>query len=239
MAVGTISQKLRKADLQECIVALPDLETQDEIIATHGKINRLKAAIDEFDRELSINPVGLGEFRSQLDSMLTVIGGLTDADFIRGVIRQGESKTVEFKQTFSLNVHHDSGQRDSKIELSSLKTVVAFLNSDGGDLLIGVSDDEKITGVEGEIEKFHNNVADKFLLHFKNALKRSVGEQFYPFIKYRIIEVEGKKVLAVKCKASECPCFLDDKAFYVRTNPATDLLEGGKQYEYIKHRFGL
>ena len=79
---------------------------------------------------------------------------------------------------------------------------------------------------------------DNFLKHVKNNLKSRIGEAFYPFIDYHISETDGRKVLFVDCKASESPCFLDANDFYVRTNPATDKLEGPKFLEYVKHRFG-
>ncbi|TWU08377.1 N-6 DNA methylase [Stieleria varia] len=236
MTVGSVIQRLSKDDLHECIIAVPDLETQQEIVTTHRKLSALKAAINEFDQELSLNPTGLTEFQKQLDSMLSVIGGLSEADHLRSIIRQGESKTVEFKETFSLDLKKET--KEKYIEEASLKTVVAFLNSDGGILLVGVSDDEKIVGIDAELKKFHKDVLDKFLLHFKNTMRQRVGEEFYPFINYQIAEAEERRVLVVECKQAERPCFLDEKVFYVRTNPATDKLEGTKQYEYIKHRFG-
>ena len=77
----------------------------------------------------------------------------------------------------------------------------------------------------------------KFLLHFKNLLRSKIGEAFYPLVSYDLVEVDGQRVLLVACKASDRPCFMDDKIFFVRTNPATDKLEGTKQYEYIQTRF--
>ena len=237
MTAGSVIQRLSKDDLQECSIALPNLETQQEIVTTHRKLSALKEAINNFDRELSLNPTGLTEFQKQLDSMLSVIGELSEADHLRSIIRQRESKTLEFKETFSLDVRKDT--KEKYIEEASLKTVVAFLNSDGGVLLIGVSDDEKIIGIDVELKRFHKDVLDKFLLHFKNTMRQRVGEEFYPFINYQIVEAEERKVLFVECQQAERPCFLDEKVFYVRTNPATDKLEGTKQYEYIKHRFGI
>ena len=236
VTAGSVVQRLSKDDVQECIIALPSLETQKEIVATHRKMAALKEAIDGFDRELSLNPTGLTELQKQLDSMLSVIGALSEADYLRSIIRQGESKTVGFKEAFSLDVRKDS--KEKYIEEASLKTVVAFLNSDGGVLLIGVADDGEIVGVDVELKKFHKNLVDTFLLHFKNTMRQRIGEEFYPFFNYRIVEAEGRRVLVVECKRGERPCFLDEKVFYVRTNPATDKLEGTKQYEYIKHRFG-
>ena len=104
---------------------------------------------------------------------------------------------------------------------------MAFLNSDGGDLIIGIADDGEITGVDDELLKFFKNT-DKYLLHIKNLIKTRIGEQFYPFIDYRIVEIDSKNVIRFACKPSQKPCYLDNKDFYVRTNPATDKLEGRK-----------
>ncbi len=117
-----------------------------------------------------------------------------------------------------------------------MKTIGAFLNSEGGDLLIGVNDDGEITGVDAEIEKFFKN-GDKYLLNFKSKLKTNVGEEFYPLIDYKLIEVNGRQVLRVNCGIASSPCFLDDAEFYVRSGPATDRLDGKKQHEYIKQKF--
>ena len=141
-------------------------------------------------QELSLNPTGQTEFRTQVDSLLAIIGKLSDADYVRSIIRQGESKTIEFKQTFSLDIRKDT--KEHYIEASALKTLVAFLNSDGGILLVGVGDDETIVGINVEIKKFHKDSLDNFLKHFKNNLKSRIGEAFYPFINYRILDVEGR-----------------------------------------------
>jgi hypothetical protein len=52
-----------------------------------------------------------------------------------------------------------------------------------------------------------------------------------------LFNIAGHHVLRVDCKASSEPCFYDQKEFFVRTNPATDKLEGKKQIDYIKERF--
>ena len=54
------------------------------------------------------------------------------------IVAKGESKTVEFKETFALDVK--KGTKEKYIEKSALKTIVAFLNAEGGDLLVGVND---------------------------------------------------------------------------------------------------
>jgi predicted HTH transcriptional regulator len=203
-------------------------------VLTQHKLRELKDVIENFNREIALNPTSSASIQGQLSRMLEAMAVLTDADKVRAIIREGESQTIEFKESLSLDVKKQT--KESYIEQSSLKTIVAFLNTKGGTLLIGVSDDGQICGVGGEIEKFHKTT-DKFLLHFKNLMKSKIGEQFYPFIDNRLVKVDDVNVLLVECKASQTPCFLEGKDFYVRTNPATDKLEGPKLVEYVKHRF--
>jgi hypothetical protein len=231
---GTIIPYLNKKDIEEALVALPSLDEQKTIVQTQKKLHGLRSAIDGFDAELALNPTSSSSILSQLDMMLNTIGSLTDADRVRGIVREGETKYVEFKETLGLDVKKQT--KEKYIEESALKTVVAFLNTDGGKLLIGVSDDGQIPGLDAEIGKFYKNL-DKFLLHWKDLLKTRIGEEYYPFIEYRTIKVDVKHVLFVECKSSQSPCYLDRTDFYVRTNPATDKLEGPKLVEYVKNHF--
>jgi hypothetical protein len=230
----TFIAHLNKQDLEQALVALPKPEEQRLIVNTQKTMMRLKSAIDDFDTELALNPTNSSSIQKQLDSMLNAIGGLTDVDKVYGLVREGESKNTEFKETLSLDIKKQT--KEKYIETSALKTVVAFLNTEGGILLIGISDEGKITGLNDEIEKFYKNT-DKFLLQWKNLLKQHVGEEFYPFIEYKVIKVGDKLVLWVECKQSPSPCYLDQNDFYVRTNPATDKLEGPKLVEYVKNHF--
>ncbi|TLU87852.1 MAG: hypothetical protein FDX21_03275 [Chlorobium sp.] len=231
---GSFIPHLNKRDIEQALVALPGLDEQKHIVQTHHKLHELKVAINTFDAELAINPTSSNAILGQLDMMLEAIGALTDADKVRGLVREGESKYLEFKETLSLDVKKQT--KEKYIEDSALKTVVAFLNTDGGKLLIGVSDTGAILGLNVEIDKFDKSL-DKFLLRWKNFVKNRVGEAFYPFIEYKVINVDDKYILLVECERSPRPCYLDTNDFYVRTNPATDKLEGPKLVEYVQNHF--
>jgi predicted HTH transcriptional regulator len=118
-----------------------------------------------------------------------------------------------------------------------MKNIAALLNSEGGSLLIGVSDDGLIKGVNPEIDKFHKGNHDNFLKYIKNKIKTRIGEQFYTYFDYQLVDVNDFWVLIFTCKSSDIPCYLDSKDFYVRTNPATDKLDGPKLVEYVSHHF--
>ena len=59
-------------------------------------------------------------------------------EWVKSLIRSGESDRVEFKSTLRWNLKTDRAEK--VIEKSWLRSIVAFLNTDGGILLIGVAD---------------------------------------------------------------------------------------------------
>lgn len=225
---------LNKRDLLETYVSIPNFKEQEILIVTAKKLANLREKVDIFDKEIALNPKSAQSIQDKLNNMLSALDELTEAEKIRAIVRTGESKTVEFKQTLSVEVKTD--KREKYIEKMVLKTLVAFLNTDGGILLVGVSDNKDIIGIQSEIKKNYKN-NDKFLLHFKNLIKTLIGESFYPFIDYRLVDVESCKILRIDCKPSNEPCYFESKDFYIRTNPATDKLEGPKMVDYIQRHF--
>lgn len=231
---GDFIPRISKTDLSKAQVSIPSPGEQTEIVRSHGQLQSLTSAIGNLQKELALNPRSASIIRSQVESMLEKIGELTEADRIMSMAREGESATVEFKESFSLDVR--KGTKEKYIELSSLKTIVGFLNTNGGVLLVGVSDAGGICGVDDEVNQFHKS-NDALLLHFKNQLKQRIGEQYYPFISQQLVNLGDIHVLMIDCSPSSTACYLDGKDFYVRTNPATDKLEGPKLVEYVQNHF--
>ncbi len=155
------------------------------------------------------------------------------------LIMGGESYTVEFKSTIRTNLQ--TGEKDKRMEKAVLKSIVAFLNSDGGDLLVGVADDGEKIGVD--IESFDN--ADKMNLHISNLLSSQIGDEFIPFIKYKQINY-GKRedgtdriVVRFTCEPTSTPAFLKDgkvEIFFVRSGPSSVELTGNDLIKYVDNR---
>lgn len=148
--------------------------------------------------------------------------------------KRDESKVLEFKQTLSLDLR--TRKKEAHIGTAVLKTVAAFLNSDGGTLLIGVADNNEVPGIEPELAELFGGNRDKFLLHFKSLLKDNIGAEFYPLIDQRIVLLDDARVMRVDVQPAQKPCFVGDD-FYVRTNPATDKLQGPTLIKYVQQRF--
>lgn len=135
-----------------------------------------------------------------------------------------ESITTEFKREYTEDIK---------------KTVIAFANTQGGELLIGIADDGTVVGVSD---------TDETQLRVINAVRDSIKPDITGFMSYETRVVEGKHIVAVNVqKGTASPYYLASKGIrpegvYVRqgasTVPATEsaILKmiketGGDEYE--------
>lgn len=154
---------------------------------------------------------------------------------LKSRILRGEDKKTEFKETFNLDVRTQT--KEKHIVEACIKSVAGFLNSEGGELFIGVKDDGEILGINKEVDLFFKN-NDKFKLHFFHVMKKEFKEKISTLIEYSIIEEKGKDVLVINCTRSEVPIFINnDQDFYIRADPLSQILKGRDVVEYINHRF--
>ena len=152
---------------------------------------------------------------------------------IRRLIASGEGSTVEFKSTMRMNLH--TMKPGKEIEIAWLKGVAAFMNTDGGILLLGVADDGEITGLERDV--FENE--DKCQLHFKNLIAAHIGADLSRHIKFTIVHVDDLSVGVVQCTRSDKPAYLKHpkgEGFYIRNGPSSDELPVSQLTGYIKNR---
>jgi len=150
------------------------------------------------------------------------------------LIQGGETAKLEFKSTLRWNI---LGSRiDKEMERSVLKTIVAYMNSEGGTLLVGVKDNGDILGIE--LDEFPNE--DKYLLHFSNLINDKIGKQFIDQIQYALKSIRDEKILRVDCKTSSVPVFLKDndrEEFFVRNGPSSVQLATSEVLEYSRKHF--
>ena len=150
------------------------------------------------------------------------------------MIRGGESDVVEFKSTLRTNLH--TNKPDKKMENAVLKTLAGFLNTNGGTLVIGVTDDGKPVGIEAD--DFPN--PDRMSLHLTNIVNAQLGPNAMTLIHASFDDFEDCRVLVVNCERSPTEVYVKNgnvQQFYVRTGPAIAELAGSDMVEYINQRF--
>lgn len=152
---------------------------------------------------------------------------------LNDIIVIGESDQVEFKSTLRTNLH--TGEKDPRMELAILRTIAGFLNTYGGVLTIGISDDGSPIGIGSD--GFANE--DKMSLHLVNLIKDRVGPSIMQFIHARYEDYNSFRVMVIECSRAKAPVFVKDgniERFYIRTGPSTTELSASQTQEYIKQR---
>ncbi len=158
---------------------------------------------------------------------------LEDEEAIYKTIKQGEGDRLEFKSTVRQNLH--TGKPGKEIEIAWLKGVAAFLNSEGGILLIGVNDDGEVVGFDPD--NFASD--DRCLLHIQNLIKQHIGLEFSPYIAIKINKLKQGKIVSISCSPSKVPVFLknnDKEQFFVRSGPSSVELSVSRALKYIEDR---
>ena len=128
------------------------------------------------------------------------------------------------------------------IEESVLKTIAAFLNSLGGDLFIGVSDDYEIKGLEKDYltfkEKDQNR--DGFLKHLDNLIGKTFTNSIYPLLKIKIYEKDGLDFCRVNVKPKTengtFVTFKGEQHFFIRRSGGTQSLQKKEIIGYLNNR---
>lgn len=181
------------------------------------------------------------------------------ADDIEKLIKNGENFSNEFKLNCSWSNNysleeikqskspevHSFGRKACKVIIA--KAIAGFLNSDGGNLLIGLKEkksEEKfeIIGIDEEIKA--NNGKDGY----KRMILDDIIRAYFPpriynhlndYININFVESDGKTLCWIKIKKSESKVFLklnDKEVFVIRVECESRVLDGEKMVDYcIKH----
>jgi hypothetical protein len=182
----------------------------------------------------------LGSMPEPRDLMASLSGpsaGSPDTEPLR-LLSAGEDERLERKSTFRWDLKTKTVNR--VLEKAAMKTVAAFMNSEGGHLLLGVDDEGKPVGLDADFATLARKDADGFETHFSNVLSAMLGPSFRPFVNLRPFEHEGKRCMLVSVSSSPRPAYLADEGreeFFIRTGNGTTALKMSEAYRYIEGRF--
>lgn len=157
---------------------------------------------------------------------------------IREMISNGETDSVEFKSTLRFDLH--KGEVNKKLEYVIAKTISAFMNTEGGCLVIGVDDNQNILGLETDIKTLPKQNIDGFELHLIEIVKKYIGAELSSHIKISFPEIDGEKICMVKVSKSSKPVFIEFEGredFFVRVGCSSQPLSREKQSHYEKIRW--
>lgn len=155
---------------------------------------------------------------------------------VRELIGAGESQIVEFKSSMRWDVREQ--QVNKELERVVAKTVVGFLNAEGGTLLIGVADDGTVLGIDDDLRTLARSDRDAFEQKLVNVLGYYVGPQFLQHVAVSFSDVEGMVVCEVEVEPSPQPVFVRGKGhereFVARVLNTTRSFDAESGFEYIQ-----
>jgi hypothetical protein len=168
------------------------------------------------------------------------------AKAVRDLIAAGESAVVEFKSSARWDVKNNKAEKF--IERIIVKTVAAFLNTDGGTLVIGVEDDGnvyglaedyKLSGAKGR-DSFENWLTQTLLKDFGKDAAGQLSTAFYELKDPDPAKPGSGDACVVTVKPSPKPRFIVENGqeqFFIRTGNATNQLKPSELLDYYKHRW--
>jgi predicted HTH transcriptional regulator len=152
-------------------------------------------------------------------------------------LEKGEDNFTEFKSSLRYCLRQQKPM--PYVEHGILKTINAFLNSEGGTLIIGVDDDANVLGLDNDYNSFSKKGRDGFLLHFDNLVINALGKEQQADMNIKFEDVDDKEFAIVEVSSSNKPVFMSangKKEFYVRHAASSQAYDISEAYEYInKH----
>ena len=153
---------------------------------------------------------------------------------IEELIGLGEGYLLEFKSTLQWDVIQKV--QNKALRQSSLKTINAFMNSQGGTLVIGVEDDGSIFGLRKDLALAGGSV-DKFEQLLVALVATSMGNTVAVRCRTRFEAIRGEMVCVVDVERSIEPVFMESdrgKAFYIRVGNTSRPLDHEETVRYVE-----
>ncbi len=153
---------------------------------------------------------------------------------INKLILQEESRNLEFKSSIRWDFNTRKVNKD--LEKTVLKSLVAFMNTDGGTLILGVNDDKKIIGLKNDIKSLRSKNIDGLIQYITGLFCSYIGSENSRLISIQPAEIEGRTLCLVKIERSNEPVFFTEdevSMFFVRSGNTTRQLNSKETYKYI------
>ncbi len=168
-------------------------------------------------------PASAAEVIEQLQGIRTA-----RADIER-LLASDESARLEFKASLREPVDRNPadkrpvGELRRAIEREAVETLAAFLNTDGGTLIIGVKDDRTIAGVEVDYPWVKPRSRDGWCLTFDHLVTHQLGAEVMKFINLQLESWHDRTIAVIRCQPRQEPTWLGDE-LYVRCTASTEKL---------------
>lgn len=157
---------------------------------------------------------------------------------VEALIESGESDALEFKSTFRWDLAEQRTNRG--LEIVIMKAIAGFFNGRGGTLLIGVSDEGQISGLEADYGTLKKPGRDGFEQALITAVASHLGGDLCPHLQIVFHGIRNKDVCRVIVAPSPRAVFLEQSGtpkLYLRSAATTRELNIKEALEYQTTRW--
>ena len=154
------------------------------------------------------------------------------------LLNRKEDKRLEYKASLRWDVKLN--QQNTALEEIIAKELCCFMNSGGGNLLIGVDDDGKAIGLEKDYSTFRDNSSDGFSQHLTNMVNKYLDKNSNAYFEASFHRLDGKEICLCKIKSAPRPVYLtknNEKRFFVRMNNTCQPLDMEEAHKYISEHW--
>ena len=155
----------------------------------------------------------------------------SDQNSISRLLHRNESQRLEYKSSMRWDMNKK--QKNSVLEEVVAKELCAFMNADGGDLLIGVDDRGNPIGLEGDYSTFSHKDADRFSQHLVNRINEDLGRDATVNVTISFRQVEGYEICHCKIEPAPKPVYFKYSQFIVRVNNTCQPMNAREAHNYI------
>lgn len=154
------------------------------------------------------------------------------------LLKKEENGELEFKS--SLRFDYAVNRPNRELERTAMKTIAAFLNSQGGNFIIGVNDERVPIGLEKDYRTLQRKDRDGFEIHFTQIFNAMIGPEFRSHINLRFTKIRNAEICHIKVEPSSRPVYFkydQHEHFYMRTGNITTSLKLSEVESYIRSRW--
>ncbi|MGP7996103.1 MAG: protein kinase domain-containing protein [Streptosporangiaceae bacterium] len=183
-------------------------------------------------------PASAAEVLDRLDGIRAA-----QADVER-LLASDESARLEFKATLRVPVDppkpgdtRGRGELERALEREVTETLAAFLNTEGGTLIIGVKDDRTVVGIEADYPRVKPQSSDGWRQTFDNLATHELGPEVMDCIELQLEPWRDRTIAMIRCSPREEPTWVGDE-LYVRYTASTHKLSTRHAVAWWRQRWG-
>ncbi len=178
------------------------------------------------------------ELREVVAARALAAPALLDAPLAE-IIAAGEHQSAEFKASLMWDYRRQSVNKE--LYEPVMKNLVAFMNANGGVLLIGIGDDAEVLGIEQDMSTLKKPNVDGFENVFNMAFGAMVGMENRQYVEVTFPQLAEKTICRLNVRPAAHPVYLryqGKEELYVRTGNSSQALPVSKAVQYVAGRFG-